>query len=125
MSKLPDTTTDTLDLAQSLIKIDSSCRRSNVEIIDYLQGILETSRFEVERLVYTDPKGELKANLVARKGTGNGGFGIFCHSDTVPAGEGDWEPFDPKIEIDFNRKDFKSVCFTRNESKNSVFLRHS
>ena len=89
---------DTLDLAQRLIRIDSTCHSSNVEIIDYLQTVLEASQFTVERLTYTGPKGEAKANLVAKKGSGNGGFGIFCHSDTVPPGQEAWGAFDPVVE---------------------------
>ena len=40
---------DTLDLAQKLIGIDSTSQRSNLEIIDYIQPILETFHFDVER----------------------------------------------------------------------------
>ena len=98
MNEPLDTNPDTLELAKKLISIDSTSRRSNVEIIDYLQTLLEKSRFKVERLIYTDPKGELKANLVAKKGIGIAGFGIFCHSDTVPPGDGKWGPFEPKVE---------------------------
>lgn len=98
MSKLHGTIPDTIDLAKKLISIDSTSQRSNVEIINYLQTILEKLQFKVERLTYTDSKGELKANLIAKKGNGAGGFGIFCHSDTVPPGDGEWEPFTPKIK---------------------------
>lgn len=89
---------ETLELVKKLISIDSTSQRSNVEITDYVQGILEESRFEVERLSYTDAKGELKANLVAKIGDGTGGFGIFCHSDTVPPGGEDWGPFTPVVK---------------------------
>ncbi len=98
MSEPLDTIRDTLELAQKLINIDSTSQRSNVEIIDYIQAILEMSGFKVERLIYKDPKGLAKANLVAKKGNGTGGFGIFCHSDTVPPGEEKWKPFEPKVE---------------------------
>ena len=45
---------ETLELVKKLISIDSTSQRSNVEITDYVQGILEESRFEVERLSYLD-----------------------------------------------------------------------
>ena len=93
-----DISQDSLDLAKKLIRIDSTSHRSNAEIIDYLQAILEASQFKVERLTYTDPKGEAKSSLVAKKGHGTGGFGIFCHSDTVSPGQEEWGAFDPTVE---------------------------
>jgi len=98
MSKPPGMILDSLELAKKLISMDSISQRSNVEIIDYIQQILEASGFKVERLRYIDPKGLVKANLVAKKGNGTGGFGFFGHSDTVPPGEADWKPFDPRVE---------------------------
>jgi len=94
LDKIPNT----LELAKELIRIDSTSRRSNLAIIDYIQTILEKSGFVLERLLYADENGTSKANLVAKKGKGRGGFGIFCHSDTVPPGEEEWKPFDPKVE---------------------------
>ncbi len=91
-------TLDTLELAKKMISIDSASQRSNVEIADFVQGVLEHSGFEVERLGYTDTHGELKINLVAKKGSGPGGFGIFCHCDTVPPGGEEWGAFTPVIK---------------------------
>jgi len=93
-----DTIPNTLELAKELIRIDSTSQRSNFVIIDYIQNILEMAGFAVERLIYTGENGESKANLVAKKGNGSGGFGIFCHSDTVPPGDEAWGPFDPQIQ---------------------------
>ena len=76
-----------IDIAKKLISIDSSTHGSNLYIIDYIQPILEANHFAVERLAYTDQNGEVKANLIAKKGQGVGGFGIFCHSDCVPLGD--------------------------------------
>ena len=92
-----ETIPDTFELSKKLIRIESTSQRSDLEIIAFIQPILEASHFEVERLIYTDPNGETKANLIAKKGNGTGGFGIFCHSDTVPPGGEEWEPFNPKI----------------------------
>jgi acetylornithine deacetylase len=39
-----------------------------------------------------------KISLVARKGTGKGGLGLFSHSDTVPGDADGWEPFTPVLE---------------------------
>ena len=77
---------DPLELSKKLIAINSDCQLSNSEISDFLQRLLEDSHFDVERLAYTDTNGELKVNLIAKKGVGAGGFGIFCHSDTIPTG---------------------------------------
>ena len=88
----------TIDMAKKLISIDSTTHSSNLDIIDFIQPILEANHFAVERLAYTDQHGEVKANLIAKKGEGAGGFGIFCHSDCVPPGGEEWEPFTPSIE---------------------------
>ena len=39
-----------------------------------------------------------KVSLVARKGTGDGGIGIFSHSDTVPGDANGWEPFNATVQ---------------------------
>ncbi|MBV7338415.1 M20/M25/M40 family metallo-hydrolase [Chloroflexi bacterium TSY] len=88
---------DVIQLASDLIAFDSDCRRSNESVSDYLEEVLKRTDFDVERLSYQDENDERKVSLVARKGEGQGGFGLFSHSDTVPGGEG-WDPTNPVVE---------------------------
>ena len=90
-------TVDVLKLASELVAIDSTTHRSNVAICDYLEKLLARCGFEVERLEYLDANGERKANLVARKGDGREGFGLFSHCDTVPGGGWEQDPWSPVI----------------------------
>lgn len=89
---------DLLQLSKDLVAIRSVSRASNAEIANFLAEILKGIGFEIERLAYTDPNGEQKINLVARKGEGSGGLGFFSHSDTVPGQEEDWPAFDPLLK---------------------------
>ena len=91
---------DAVELTRQLVAIDSVSRHSNAAASDLLQQILEGAGFEVERLEYDDPDGVRKANLVGRRGTGGGGFGLFSHSDTVPGDSWATDPFAPRVEGD-------------------------
>ena len=86
---------DALELAQQLVAIDSVSRHSNVPVSNLLHEVLERAGFEVERLEYDDPDGVRKVNLVGRRGSGEGGFGLFSHSDTVPGDSWVSEAFTP------------------------------
>lgn len=88
---------DVIDLASELIAIPSESPTSNRPISDYLRGLLEQLEFAVEEVVYDDESGVEKVSLVAKKGTGPGGLGLFSHSDTVP-GDAGWAPFTPVVE---------------------------
>lgn len=82
------------DLTSELIKIPSVSRDGNVAVSDYLKTFLETQGFELERLSYVHPvDGNTKVSLVARKGSGEGGFGFFSHTDVVPALDSQFEPY--------------------------------
>ena len=91
---------DALELAQQLVSIDSVSRHSNAAASDLLHGVLEDAGFEVERLEYDDPDGVRKVNLVSRRGSGSGGFGLFSHNDTVPGDSWASDPFTPRREGD-------------------------
>lgn len=93
MSTLPDL----LDLTQRLIAIPSPSQASNTAIAAYLAELLIGLDFTLEELDYEE-QGERKVSLVARKGAGAGGLGLFSHTDTVPGNAGGWEPFTPQIE---------------------------
>ncbi len=60
-----------IDLACELVAIPSETGASNVAVIDYLEDWLTTRGFDVERVGYTDPEGEKKYNLIAKRGTGS------------------------------------------------------
>jgi acetylornithine deacetylase len=88
---------DVVELTKSLIAFDSVSKNSNAEISDFIANILERCRFTVERLEFIDENNQRKVSLVAKKGAGEGGLGLFSHSDTVP-GDAGWEPFHPTID---------------------------
>ena len=88
---------DVVQLTQDLVAIKSVSQWSNQEISDSLEETLRRSSFEVERLEYVDDQGERKVSLVAKKGNGQDGFGLFSHSDTVPGNEWAWDAFSPAV----------------------------
>ena len=87
---------DVVELASELIAMPSETPTSNRAISDFLRGVLEEGGFAVEELAYIDPPDVEKVSLVAKKGAGAGGLGLFSHSDTVP-GDAGWEPFSPAL----------------------------
>ena len=89
---------DVLQLTQDLVAIKSVSQWSNQEISDSLEQTLSRCSFEVERLEYVDDNGERKVSLVAKKGKGQDGFGLFSHSDTVPGNEWAWDAFSPTVK---------------------------
>ena len=91
---------DAVALTQRLVAIDSVSRNSNAPVSDLLQQVLEGAGFELERLEYDDPDGVRKVNLVARRGAGSGGFGLFSHSDTVSGDSWAGDAWTPRVEDD-------------------------
>ena len=88
---------DVVELTQALIAFASPSQQSNAEIATYVAKLLRELGFAVEELSYMD--GDLrKVSVVARKGTGTGGLGIFSHSDTVPGDANGWDPFTPVVQ---------------------------
>lgn len=77
-----------LRLAQQMIAHDSVSVRSNGPIAAQMKEWLENLGFVVEQLEMTDPAGQLKVSLVAKRGKGKGGIAYFCHNDVVPVD--DW-----------------------------------
>ena len=87
---------DVVELTSELIAMPSETPTSNRSISDFLRGVLEEGGFAVEELSYIDQFDVEKVSLVAKKGAGAGGLGLFSHSDTVP-GDAGWEPFTPVL----------------------------
>jgi acetylornithine deacetylase len=86
--------------AKRLVGFDSTSHLSNQMISKYLEMKLTKHGFVVEKLEYSDNNGVIKTNLVAKKGSGQGGLGYFGHSDVVPAKKWFSEkfgPFEPAI----------------------------
>src|SRR5690242_5435514 len=90
MAKVPNV----VELTEALIAFPSPSQQSNQEIAAYLANLLQELDFSVERLAFQED-GKAKVSLIARKGEGAGGLGIFSHSDTVPGDANGWEPFTP------------------------------
>ncbi|WP_437203541.1 M20 family metallopeptidase [Planctomicrobium sp. SH664] len=89
-----------LDYASELIEFDSVSSKSNLLITDHLEELLKRFGCDTERVDFRDPRGVPKANLIARLGSGHGGFAYFGHTDVVPAH--DWKfaehgPFQPTV----------------------------
>jgi acetylornithine deacetylase len=89
---------DVVQLTQELVAIPSVSQQSNAAVSDLLEQTLKRCGFEVEHLEFVDENGERKVSLVAKKGAGADGFGLFSHSDTVPGDEWDSDPFDPLLK---------------------------
>jgi acetylornithine deacetylase len=68
---------------------------SNAQVINCLANWLEDEGFSVERMDVDVPGRAKKANLIATRGTGEGGLVLAGHTDTVPFDDGKWtsDPF--------------------------------
>ena len=67
---------------------DQQIDQSNIDVINLLANWLEDLRFDV--VVKPLESNGQKANLLARKGSGDGGLVFAGHSDTVPCVESQW-----------------------------------
>ncbi|MEO1995349.1 MAG: M20/M25/M40 family metallo-hydrolase, partial [Planctomycetaceae bacterium] len=76
---------DAAQLTQDLVAFESTSSLSNVPVTDYVDDRLQSLGFLTERIEYTDPQGVAKANVVGKKGDGQGGMAYFGHTDVVPA----------------------------------------
>ncbi|HKD46879.1 MAG TPA: acetylornithine deacetylase [Rhizomicrobium sp.] len=89
--------TSALDLIKTLIGFDTTSRGSNLNLIDYAQGLLERSGARCRRIY--DESGA-KANLFATLGPdGDGGYVLSGHSDVVPVDGQVWssDPFQAEV----------------------------
>jgi len=91
---------NSLEHAQQLIRFDSTCHRSNLGISDYVEQLLQSLSCETERIEYHDDNGELKVNVLGKRGSGQKGLAWFGHTDVVVSD--DWAikehgPFEPTV----------------------------
>lgn len=86
---------DVLALTQALVAMESETQHSNAAVSDAIQSVMAEIGFRVERITYDD-NGVEKVTLLGKLGQGEGGLGLFGHSDTVPGGEG-WQPYLPEV----------------------------
>lgn len=93
-----DMNQNVLDLTKKLVSMPTVSKDSNVEITEYIERLLTSAEFEIERCDYTDQNGVQKANLIAKIGSGTGGLAFCSHSDVVPGQEEEWPAFDPYEE---------------------------
>ncbi|MCA9024746.1 MAG: M20 family metallopeptidase [Planctomycetaceae bacterium] len=92
-----------LDYAKELVSFNSVSNLSNIDVSDAVEAILKRNGFEIERIEYDDKFGVRKANIIAKKGPGTGGFAYFGHTDVVPADTWVFEDhgaFEPTVKGD-------------------------
>ena len=84
--------TRTTEHLERLVAFDTVSHRSNLAIIDYIEGVLQTLGLRTTRL--PDVSGQ-KAGLYAETGPGDGGILLSGHTDVVPVEGQNWtrDPF--------------------------------
>ncbi|WP_298561971.1 acetylornithine deacetylase [uncultured Aliiroseovarius sp.] len=82
----------TLDILDRLIAFPTVSKDSNLELIRYVQNLLQSAGFAVVRIPSPCVQ---KAGLFARIGPEMGGVCLSAHTDVVPVGGQDWssDPF--------------------------------
>ncbi|HAW32480.1 MAG TPA: acetylornithine deacetylase, partial [Planctomycetaceae bacterium] len=86
---------DALNYTRELVTFESTSCFSNLAVSDYVEAVLKNLGFAIERLEYNDAKGIRKANIIGRRGSGQGGMAYFAHTDVVPADPWFTEDFSP------------------------------
>ncbi len=92
-----------LEYLRELLTFESTSSLSNVPISDHVESHLKRLGFVTERVEFDDARGVPKANIIGKKGEGQGGLAYFGHTDVVPATTwkfDDHGPFDPTIKED-------------------------
>lgn len=84
---------DTVDILERLVAMDTTSRESNLELLEFVEELLGTHRIDTKRTYNED---ETKANLLARIGPETeGGVVLSAHTDCVPVDGQRWsaDPF--------------------------------
>ena len=87
---------ESIDCIKRLIAFDTTSRKSNLDLIDWAAGRLESAG---ARLRYDFNADRSKANLFATFGEGPGGVILSGHTDVVPVDDQPWtsDPFDASV----------------------------
>lgn len=83
----------TVDILRRLVAYETLSRRPNLDLLDYVEGLLVPAGVRVERFAHADGS---RANLWATIGPeGPGGVVLSGHTDVVPVAGQDWsvDPF--------------------------------
>jgi acetylornithine deacetylase len=97
-----------LELVTRLIGFDTVSRGSNLALIDFAQGLLESAGARCRR---SYDAGGTKANLFATLGPeGPGGYVLSGHSDVVPVDGQDWSSDPFKAEVRDGRLFGRGAC---------------
>lgn len=91
---------DTLELLEELVALDTTSRTSNRTLLALVRGHLEAAGATVEQ---RDLPGSDSASLVARVGPAvEGGVALVAHADCVPVTDQDWrrDPFTMAVDGD-------------------------
>lgn len=86
---------DVVSLTKSLVAYPSESQTSNVEVTQYIAGVLSQLGFHIEEVPYADEAGVAKLSIVGKLGTGAGGLALMSHDDVVPANPADGWHRDP------------------------------
>ncbi len=92
-----DPSSQLVDLAGDLVRIDSRSFVSNLAIAERVETAL--AGFDIERLDYTDAAGVAKRALVAHRGPA-GGIALSGHMDTVPDTGWQEDPWSARRDAD-------------------------
>ena len=104
---------DAAQVLRELIAIDSTSSRSNGPVLDVLERHALGLSFSTRRLEWTDDAGVRKANLVAHRGSEQGGLALVGHTDCVPfdaSWDGALKPEEREGKI-FGRGAADTKCF--------------
>jgi acetylornithine deacetylase len=74
---------DAVQMLRELIAIDSTSARTNGPMVDALSKHMKPLGFTLRRQEWKDERGIAKANLIARRGSGDG-LALVGHTDCVP-----------------------------------------
>jgi acetylornithine deacetylase len=75
---------DASQILRELIAVDSTSAKSNGPVLDVLERHARALGLSTRRLEWIDDAGARKANLIAHRGSDQGGLALVGHSDCVP-----------------------------------------
>jgi acetylornithine deacetylase len=104
---------DAVQVLRELVAIDSTSARSNVPVLDALERHARALGFETRRQAWTDDRGVPKANLIARRGAGDG-LALVGHTDCVP--------FDPAWQGALSAEEKDGKLYGRGAADTKAFI---